>query len=190
MSSVLFFENFIDNKTCSELNKWVYEGVEKKWLDRGAKNGGSGLTYDKRLTTRPYGDRFEYPEVVFEVFDQITKFLNIGHLSKSVTGGGKNGVVVSYTYPGGDVYVHKDRMEPKGHVLRCNVMTQMADGGGELFVDDEKVDIKVGDLHCYLASKSKHYVTKVKGNTPRILWMFGYQCSLEEFEKIRDKYHG
>jgi hypothetical protein len=67
-------------------------------------------------------------------------------------------------------------------------MTQAADNGAELFVDGSKIDIKTGDLHCYLASDFEHYVTEVKGNTPRILWMFGAYVPTEHWENGEIKY--
>jgi hypothetical protein len=63
-------------------------------------------------------------------------------------------------------------------------MTRAADDGGKLYVGGKEIDIKVGDLHCYLPSTIEHYVTEVKGETSRVLWMFGYQCSKEKFKQI------
>lgn len=189
MNQLLIKHKFLDQSNCLLMNQWVEEGVKNKWLDAGLIPG-QGWIAEKRKTTRFYGDRFDYPEIVYKVFNQITDFLGVHDLEKSVFGGGKNGVVVSCIYPGGDVHLHTDPLENGKEVLRCNVMTQAPDDGGELFINDEKINIGVGDLHCYLPSCNPHYVTEVKGNTPRILWMFGYQCSLEEFEKLRDKYHG
>jgi hypothetical protein len=68
--------------------------------------------------------------------------------------------------------------------LRCNVLTRKADNGGELYVGGNKIDINVGDLHCYLPSTVEHYVTEVKGKTSRVLWMFGYQCSVKRFNDL------
>lgn len=186
--NVLVFKDFLKQNECCELNTWVEYAVKNKYLDCGISRG-SGWEYKNRLTTRNYGDRFNYPKIVYNVFQRITEFLSIQHLHKSVVGGGKDGVVVSYTLPGGDVYLHKDPMEGTKHVLRCNVMTQSADDGAELFIGNKKIDIEVGDLHCYLPSYLTHYVTEVKGNTPRIMWMFGYQSSIQEFENIRSN-HG
>lgn len=184
--SVLIFKNFVEKDECDELNQWVELGVKNKYLDCGISRN-SGWEYKQRLTTRNYGDRFNYPSVVFNIFNRITNFLNLHHLEKSVVGGGKDGVVVTYTLPGGDAYKHTDPMEGDNHVLRCNVMTQAADDGAELFVGGRKIDVAVGDLHCYLPSYLPHYVTEVKGNTPRIMWMFGYQCSIKRFKLIRSK---
>jgi len=180
MDNIIYKRQFLGNDLCKELNAWVNEGVKNKWLDVGTSRGVE-WSYKNRLTTRNYGQRFDYPDVVYKVFNKITNALNLHDVPKSIIGGGKNGVVVSCTFPDGDVYPHQDPMEGEFHVLRCNVMTQAADDGAELFIGGKKIDIGVGDLHCYLPSNVEHYVTKVQGNTPRIMWMFGYQMSIEQF---------
>lgn len=180
---LIVVKNFVSPKECAQLNSWVAEGVDKKWLDVGISRG-SDWEYTDRVTTRKYGDRFEYPAVVYKVFDKITDFLGLHDEPKSVVGGGKDGVVVSCTFPGGDVYPHRDPMEGDLHVLRCNIMTQAADKGAELYIGGKKIDLDVGELHCYLPSYVEHYVTKAEGNTPRIMWMFGYQVTPERFAQI------
>ena len=181
---VIFSRNFINAETCGKMNEWVDEGIKNKWLDCGISRG-SGWEYKKRITTRNYGHRFDYPTVTYEVFDKITAKLGLQTTQKSIVGGGKNGVVVSCTFPGGDVYAHTDPMEGTNlHVLRCNIMTRSADSGGELFIGGKPIDIGVGDLHCYLASDNEHYVQVVNGNTSRVLWMFGYSVTKELFDKL------
>lgn len=180
---VLIFRGFATTEECALLNQWVELGVTRRWLDLGV-NRGIDWDYDKRLTTRNYGDRFEYPDIAHGLFGRITEFLGLNDLRKSVVGRGRDGLVVSYTLPGGDVHPHKDPMEGNLHVLRCNVMTQAADAGAELFIGGEKIDIGVGDLHCYLPSDVEHYVTEAEGVTPRIMWMFGYQISKPEFSNL------
>ena len=187
MADVFFHRNFLSSQECNALNDWVSLGVENKWLDAGISRG-SDWQYKSRLTTRNYGDRFEYPPLVHQVSNKISNLLGLQDAPKSVVGGGKDGVVVSYTLPTGDVYAHTDPMEDNLHVLRCNVMTQAADAGAELFIGGKKIDIGVGDLHCYLPSDVEHYVTTAKGNTPRIMWMFGYQISKEKFLKIKERF--
>jgi len=174
LPKVLIVKNFISQDVCNILNNWVDEGVKNKWLDFGV-NRGSDWNYKKRFTTRNYTDRFDYPETAYTTFNKITKHFGYENLFKSVRGGGKDGVVVSCTFPGGDVYLHKDPKEGNFDVLRCNILTRAADNGGILYVDGEQIDIDVGDLHCYVASAFPHYVTEVQGSTSRVLWMFGYQ---------------
>ena len=180
-------KNFLSLQECTQLNSWVKKGVEEKWLDAGISRN-SEWSYLDRVTTRNYGDRFNYPEIAHQIFNKITDYLGLHDAPKSVIGGGKNGIVVSCTFPNGDVYPHKDPMEGELHVLRCNVMTQAADCGAELFIGNKKIDISVGDLHCYLPSNVEHYVTKVDGNTPRIMWMFGYQVSIKQFNTLQESW--
>lgn len=183
---VLVFPNFLTQDECAQLNTWSDLGIKNKWLDVGL-NRTNGWSYKNRLTSRRYGDRFDYPKVAHDIFDKITNKLNLLDLEKSIVGGGKDGIVVSCTFDGGDVYPHTDPKEGNLEVLRCNILTQSAEDGGELFVGGKKIDIKVGDLHCYLPSTIEHYVTEVKGQTPRILWMFGYQCPAERFAQIKQE---
>lgn len=177
-------KGFVNQDVCEKLNAWVDTGVQNQWLD-GSVNKDSGWEYKKRLTTRNYGDRFEYPNVVHEVFESITESLKLQDLPKSVAGAGRDGVVVSCTLPGGHLFEHMDQKEPNGEVLRCNIMTRNADAGGKLFIGGQQIDVEVGDLHCYLASAVPHYVTEVEGNTSRVLWMFGYQVTAERFKQIQ-----
>lgn len=174
--------NFITPEECALLNAWVYEGINKKWLEMGV------LT-KRRFTSRACGNRFVHPKEVSDLSNKIRCFAGVANYS-IIGVHGRDGVVVSCTQPGGDVFKHKD---PKNSItgysaLRCNIMTQAADDGGELFVDGNKIDIKTGDLHCYLASDYEHYVTEVKGNTPRILWMFGAYVPKECWENGEIKY--
>jgi hypothetical protein len=192
-SSLLVIRNFISSDEARSLNDFVDAGTTNGFLDKGitgvdvVEDGVSVRVFDrgytKRLTTRMYGDRFEYPDLVYQIFSRITDRLSLGDLDKSVNGRGRNGVVVSNTLPGGDVYVHTDPMEELGrHVLRCNIMTRAADAGGLLQVGGVPVNIGVGDLHCYLASHVRHSVTTVEGQTSRVLWMFGYQIYQADWE--------
>jgi hypothetical protein len=181
--TVLRKKQFLTQTQCDELNAWAQEAVKRKWLDLGSSRD-LGWKYAYRLTTRPYGHRFEYPATVHKIFEQITNALQLDDLPKSTFGGGRDGVVVSYTFPEGDVYRHYDRMEDQQHVLRCNVMTQAADSGAKLYINEEHIDIDVGELHCYLPSNVPHYVTRVEGKTPRIMWMFGYKCDKERFDQL------
>lgn len=178
--------NFITPDECALLNAWVYTGVANKWLDNGVS--ANLKLINKRLTSRLYGHRFNYPKEVIDLSTKIRHFTGVDNYS-IIEGHGKDGVVVSYTKPGGDVYKHKDPKNLMGYsALRCNIMTQAADDGGELFVDGNKINIKSGDLHCYLASDFEHYVTEVKGNVPRILWMFGAYVPKDGWESGEIKY--
>jgi hypothetical protein len=179
------YKNFLSQEDCNILNEWVDEGVEKKWLDLGISRGQ--FDYKKRVTNRMYGNRFEYPQIVLNISNRIRKFCGIDSYGL-IEGHGRDGVVVSCTFPGGDVYEHQDPKSGIGlSALRCNVMTRDSDAGGKLYVGGEHIDIEVGELHCYLASDFKHSVTEVEGETSRVLWMFGAYVPKEDWESGKIK---
>lgn len=177
--------NFATQEEISVLNEWANLGVENKWLDVGISSGTH--TYTKRLTSRMYGDRYKYPQIVCDLSTRVRKFVGVD-LYPLILGHGNDGIVVSYTMNGGDVYKHKDPKSVEGlATLRCNILTQKADAGGVLYVDGQQVDIEVGDLHCYLVSEHEHWATKVEGNTPRIMWMFGAHVPAENWNSGKIK---
>jgi hypothetical protein len=179
---VTIIPNFITEEECNVLNSWVEHAVDLKWLDCGVTT--NKVVYQDRLTTRMYGNRFErYDILAYVIRDRIRVALDIEQLPISTFGGGKHGIVVSNTLPGGDVYLHSDPKEGDIEVLRCNIITQAAESGAVLTVDDKIYNVGLGDLHCYLASKYLHKVSTVGGHRSRILWMFGFQISDSEWEK-------
>lgn len=181
--TVLLSKSFLSKDECDQLNQWVDIGIKNKWLDKGTDESRS-WNCRNRLNTRNYGERFQNPKVAVDVFDKITNRLGLQDLEKSEIGGGKDGVVVSCTFDGGDVYQHIDPKEGELEVLRCNIMTRKPESGGELYIGSSRIDIEVGDLHCYLPSTVSHRVATVNGKTPRVMWMFGYKCSKERFNQL------
>jgi hypothetical protein len=178
-------KNFLSPCEVALLNSWAIEGVEKSWLDVGLSASGTKIA--TRLNSRFYGDRFEYPEIVINLSNRIRNFVGVEKYP-IISKHGRDGVVVSYTLPGGDVFEHMDNRSVDGvATLRCNVLTQKADAGGQLHVCGEILDIDVGDLHCYLVSEHRHGVTKVEGNTPRIMWMFGAHVPTEDWNSGKIK---
>lgn len=177
------YKNFLSPEKCHALNVWVDEAVGKKWMDVSISTEGIG--YTKRVTSRLYGSRYEYPQVVLDVSNHIRSFCGVDSYGL-IERHGRNGVVVSCTFSGGDVYKHQDPKSIGGlSALRCNVMTRGSDAGGKLYVNGKHIDIEVGELHCYLASDFEHYVTEVEGDTSRVLWMFGAYVPKEDWESGR-----
>jgi len=177
-------KNFFTSSECNILNEWTKEGVKNKWLDIGFSKA---VPYSLRLTSRLYPERYTYPKLAYELSNCIRTFLEIDSFPL-IQGHGKDGMVVSYTFPGGDVYPHVDPRKENGlATLRCNVMTQAPDSGGILHVENQIVDIEVGELHCYLASEHEHFATPVEGQTPRIMWMFGAHVPAEDWNSGKIK---
>lgn len=188
MSKVIIFRNFLSYDECNELNNIARNGVDEGWINVGYSypkkhlydysDSGLDSNYTLRFTSRMHMTprNKEYPLFVINIRDKIIKTMKLQDFPQ-IENHGNSSVVVSYTFKNGFVYEHKDPRPslPNSHLgtYRMNVMTQKNEDGGKLYVDGECIDINVGDLHCYFVSENYHYVSHCKGDTPRIMWMFG-----------------
>lgn len=176
---VVVVKNFLSPDEIALLNSWAIEGAAKSWLDFGVTT--NMVRDNKRLTSRMYSHRYQYPESILSISNKVRKASGVSNYP-IISGHGRNGIVVTYTMPSGNVYKHKDSKAIDGTpTLRCNVLTQKADTGGVLYVDGQEINIEVGDLHCYLVSEHEHWVTETAGNTARIMWMFGAHVPAEDW---------
>lgn len=178
-------KNFLSQEDCNYLNNWTRYAVQAGLLGRGITT--NGISYDKRLTSRMCSDVYVYPKIVRDISSKIRHYCNISKYPL-ITGHGRDGVVVSYTLEGGDVYPHKDPKSSEGlATLRCNILTQKSGTGARLFIEDTEVDVQVGELHCYLVSEHTHYVTENTSEVPRIMWMFGAHVPPEDWNSSKIK---
>jgi len=181
---------FLSTQECDLLNQWVNVGVASGWLDKGVHRQKNLAVTDKRLTSRMYGHRFKTPPEILEISKKVRRFVGVDAYPL-VAGHGKDGIVVSCTFSGGDVYEHID---PRSYhdlaTLRCNVVTQKSEAGGVLYIEGRPVELEAGDLHCYLSSEHAHKVSTVAGTTPRILWMFGACVPKELWNNNTIKFRG
>lgn len=171
-------KGFLSAEDCKLLSDWCNLGVERGWVSSGIT---AGAMTKMRLTSRLYADKFVNPPEILAIAKRVREFCGVDGYP-IIDGHGRDGIVVSYTRPGGDVYPHVDpRADDGTPTLRCNIMTQGGDSGGQLYIDGEAFDVGVGDLHCYLVSEHKHWVESVAGNTPRIMWMFGAHVPADDW---------
>jgi len=177
---VAVVKNYLDKESCEQLNQWVLDAIAQNKIGLGITIPKEGhyssserITSEKRYTSRMYSDNYEYPELVTSIFDRIKTELNLKNAIVS-TNGGKDGVVVSCTYPDGDVYLHKDPKEGPGvSLLRVNILSKAAQVGGTIHVEDAIFNLEQGDMMAYLVDEYEHFVEPVQGEAPRIMWMFG-----------------
>jgi hypothetical protein len=174
-------KNFLSLEECTELNAWVDEATAKNWLGAGINARGEPYNPDKRVTSRFYGHRFEYPQLVLDISKRIRSFYGVESY-ELIGGHGRDGVVVSNTFNTGDVYSHKDPRSNGLSALRLNILTRKPTLGGVLHIEGQPIDIEAGELHCYLASEFTHGVSTVEGDVPRVLWMFGAYVPMQAWE--------
>ena len=174
---VKIFKNFLSKEECCLLNEIALANIDT-WFGKGYDNGC--VLVDTRITTRKHMGDAHYPKEVLEIANRVRAKAGVDK-HPIIDDHGADGVVVTIAYKGGDVYEHNDPRGKLGHLAyRCNILSQAPDGGAELYVNNNKIDIGAGDLHCYFASELPHKVTKVEGKTPRIMWMFGAYIPLPQ----------
>jgi hypothetical protein len=186
--------DYLSHDKCNKLNDWVKSSIAESKIGKGITIDGSGhysntprTEASLRYTSRMYGDKYEYPQLVRDIHAQIEQDFNLSKWHLPVHTHGRDATVVSATMPGGDVYLHKDPVdgqEPK-HVLRCNILTSETEGG-LIWVGGESYSLKKGDMMQYLVSKHEHRVEPVAGNPGdlRIMWMFGWYVDADEWETL------
>lgn len=177
---ILKIQNFISNYEAEQLNQWVDTTTSKQQLTKGIIS--TELGYQYRFTSRFNPEKYEYPELVYNINRRIRKEINIEN-SPIIRNHGKDGIVVSNTLVGGNLFPHTDLMVYEGlHILRCNILTRKPKRGGILKFEGKEIEIEPLELHCYLASKYMHEVSTVEEGPSRILWMFGGCIKEEDWE--------
>jgi hypothetical protein len=175
---VKIYKNFLLTDECKLLSNVALNNIPN-WFGDGITHGNIPVKH--RLTTRMYMGEKKYTSEILDIANRARQRAGVDTYPL-IANHGSNGIVCSITYQGGNVYAHKDPRSELGlPTYRCNVLTQANDDGAELYVNGKKIDIEIGDLHCYMVSELEHYVTEAKGVTPRIMWLFGAHIPKEHW---------
>jgi uncharacterized alpha/beta hydrolase family protein len=177
---VAVVRNYLDADSCEKLNQWVLEAIAQGKIGYGLTtpegvhySEGERVVAEYRYTSRLYSQNYEYPQLVKDIFNRIKTELNLKNVSVS-SNGGRDGVVVSCAYRNNDIYLHKDPKEGAGvSLLRVNILSNQAQNGGAVDVENSKFSLQQGDMMAYLVDEYEHYVEPIQGEDPRIMWMFG-----------------
>lgn len=178
---VLIIDSFLSNEECQELKSWAIKSQSQFVQGISRNSNGEIIRTDTRLTNR-MSENIEYPELVYNIQSRLRILFGLEEAGL-IEGHGKDGVVVSITKNGGDVYKHKDpNMNLSLSCLRLNVLVSKSETGGIIHVNDKTYNPNVGDLMCYLVSEYEHMVETCNGNELRIMFMFGFLVNYKEWE--------
>jgi hypothetical protein len=163
---------FVSSNECAELATWINNN-HHNFVD--ANMGGV------RKTTRYINDDINFPKIALEIRERIKNYLQLEDMVRPPF---TKGMVASYAEPGDTCYVHKDPVWLEGHhTMHCNVIVQKPESGGNVIIEGKEFDMPEGDIICYYVSDLNHEVTKVLGNTPRLMWIFGFCVEESQNEK-------
>jgi hypothetical protein len=178
-NEVLLVRDFITPEECSILTNWAVDNADVQFVDGVSGNWDTKeFTRVKTRRTNRMSANIVYPDLVYTIQNRLRETFPLIKGSEVIGLHGKDGVVVSITYDGGNVYRHKDpsteEQVPGTVALRFNILVSAADSGGVIHVEDEVYELRAGDLMAYAVSENYHSVDACFGTTPRIMFMFGF----------------
>jgi hypothetical protein len=173
MKNYKIHKNFLNKKECNVLSKWIIDNKDNGFFKDAKMNG-------IRLTTR-YSDGFIFPKEAYKIKEKIINELKIKNFNLP---GFKDGMVASYASPGDTCYDHKDPVWKENTItLHCNIKLSNNFGGNPI-IENEKINLKKGDMWIYPVSNVLHGSDLVTGKTPRLMWVFGFCITQEDYDRL------
>lgn len=77
---------------------------------------------------------------------------------------------------------------PTGFNTAYSTVTTSATGGGELTLGGVLEPMPERELCCYLPSKTPHNTDLVTGSRERIMWIFGFCITDDDWQKLHEKH--
>jgi hypothetical protein len=175
MKNYKIYKNFLTEKECDILSKWILENKDKSFFKDAGMNG-------IRLTTRYSNDNeFVFPKESYKIKEKIINKLKIKNFNLPHF---KDGMVASYAEPGDTCFNHKDPVWKKStKTLHCNI--KLSDNtGGNPIIEDKKLNLKKGDMWIYPVSDVIHGSDLVTGTISRTIWVFGFCITQEDYDRL------
>ena len=133
-----------------------------------------GTRFTTRFPNESVAPSIDYPDAAHIVRQRIVNYFNLNEYKSPPSY--SHGIVNGIGYAGGRIEEHIDpTYYPHTKTIHFNAITQHADGGGHTIIGGvEYNDLDTTDLLIYQVSEVHHEVTVTEGDTPRILWVFGF----------------
>lgn len=164
-STIIQLKNVVTPDEKDSLVSWITDtkdGDFFKW---------SGHPGTIRQTTR-FSDDVVYPELAFTIRDRIKERLGI---TTNFYPNYPSGMVATYGHTDDECSVHMDPIWYENHfTYHCILLLSKPEDGGIPIIDGIQYSMEEGDGLCYPVSEIPHESSKMTGNKPRILWIFGY----------------
>ena len=184
-------KNFITDNEIDELNQWTLSNYEQPYF--AYPPGINDDEFQTRFTTRhsyyrnkEYQDyKVQYPKEVYDIQKRLLNYLKIKDDTIVPWPSFTDGICTTIAFHPGSCGKHTDPIYFENtYTLHCNFVTQNPKSGGTTYVEDTPYQFDKNDMIMYIASHLKHEVTKISGDTPRILWVYGFGITLLEMNRI------
>ena len=187
---VKIVKDFITDDEVKILNQWTLDHYKNPYFMDPKMNSDKKQT---RFTTRhawsrseeEYKDyKVEYPKEVYDIKKRLIEYLNVNEYNIAPWPSFTDGIVTTIAFPPGSCCKHTDPVYYENtYTLHCNFVTQNPKSGGITHVEDTPYQFGEKDMLMYITSHLDHEVTEISGDTPRILWVYGFCLSLLKMNK-------
>jgi hypothetical protein len=162
----IVIKNFVGSESLGKLNSWCMENQDKDFF-KDATMGIPGT----RKTTRYEKNDFVFPEKAYQIQNKIINHFELDFILPKF----KDGIICGIGFDGSDIHPHKDPVHHQNtYTLHCNIVSQKPKFGGSTYINNKEYNLDAGDMLCFIPSRDYHYVNTIRGNTPRIVWIFGF----------------
>lgn len=173
---VKIIPNFIMQEEAAILNDYTFNSINENKFECGR----TSFNGNKHLVSR-FNKNLVFPEVAMQIKNRVQKLLRLEN-NDTNTLWNKSGIVVNCSFNGAKVIPHKDVRQGNKSLLRCNILSSAADKGGVLTVENEEFKLDALSMYLCLVSEYTHSVSTIEGNSPRILWQFGFNVDQKDWE--------
>jgi hypothetical protein len=187
---VKIVKNFITEGEVKVLNQWTLDNYKEPYFMDPKMNRDNEQT---RFTTRhaygrsgEYRDyKVQYPKEVYDIQKRLITYLKVKENTIAPWPSFTDGVVTTIAFPPGSCCKHTDPVYFQNtYTLHCNFVTQNPKNGGITYVEDIPYQFDEKDMVMYITSHLEHEVTEISGDTPRILWVYGFCINPIEMNNI------
>lgn len=177
-------KNFVTEEEGRILNQFVLDCIQKGLFE----NGKASMHLNKNgahMVSR-FNRGLQYPEVAFVVRKRIMDLFGFND-SFVYTLFNDSGIAVNCSFKDGQLWEHVDTRENNQALLRCTVVTSQPAQGGIFHVEGKPILLNDNDLYACLVSEHRHFCTKNEDDKPRIVWQFGFNINVEDWNSGKIK---
>lgn len=164
-NTIFLLKNFITSNERDELVEWIIKNKDNEFFNFTPHPGCIRRTTRSSLNV-------PYPTLSFIIRKRIEDKLN---LKAGLYPNFPSGMVATYGFEDDECSFHTDPVWLKDHItFHCVLLLSAGEEGGVPVIDDKEYEMNELDGLFYPVSHLVHGTTKLVGNKPRILWIFGF----------------
>lgn len=168
-------KNFVTNEEAQALNQFTLDCVKNGLFEDG--RASKHLNEPGAHMVSRFNKELNYPDTAYQVKQRIMDVF--GFLDQDVYKMfNDSGIAVNCSFKGGQLWEHVDAREHNKALLRCTVVTSQPQNSGIFHVEGQPVQLHNCDLYACLVSEHRHYCTKNEEDIPRIVWQFGFNVDV------------